>query len=118
MAALRYLETQRAVQPELAEWYSSMADLYQRKLWHQLTQKLEQFFALTVFQVSLFLPFWFLSFTSAVCFRSIVLHFFSFCLLAPVGSYLLGFDEVLPCPDSGTVFSYRLLYYVSMDLWN
>jgi 26S proteasome regulatory subunit N9 len=50
MAALRYLETQRAVQPELAEWYSSMADLYQRKLWHQLTQKLEQFFALTVFQ--------------------------------------------------------------------
>lgn len=41
---------QRAVQPELAEWYSSMADLYQRKLWHQLTQKLEQFFALTVFQ--------------------------------------------------------------------
>ncbi|KAH9546689.1 hypothetical protein CY35_12G113200 [Sphagnum magellanicum] len=50
MAALRYLEMQRAVQPELAEWYSSMADLYQRKLWHQLTQKLEQFFALTVFQ--------------------------------------------------------------------
>lgn len=39
-----------------------------------------------------FLPSWFLSFTSAVCFRSIVLHFFSFCLLAPVGSSLLGFD--------------------------
>lgn len=51
MAALRYLEMQRAAQPELAEWYSSMADLYERKLWHQLTQKLEQFVALTVFQV-------------------------------------------------------------------
>jgi 26S proteasome regulatory subunit N9 len=50
MAALRYLEMQRAAQPELAEWYSSMADLYERKLWHQLTQKLEQFVALTVFQ--------------------------------------------------------------------
>ncbi|KAG0567757.1 hypothetical protein KC19_7G158100 [Ceratodon purpureus] len=50
MAALHYLETQRAAQPELAEWYTSMADLYQRKLWHQLTQKLDQFVALTVFQ--------------------------------------------------------------------
>lgn len=50
MAALRYLEMQTKAQPELAEWYSSMADLYQRKLWHQLTQKLEQFVALTVFQ--------------------------------------------------------------------
>lgn len=51
MAALQYLETQRAAQPELAEWYTSMADLYQRKLWHQLTIKLDQFVALTVFQV-------------------------------------------------------------------
>ncbi|XP_024397666.1 26S proteasome non-ATPase regulatory subunit 13 homolog B [Physcomitrium patens] len=50
MAALQYLEKQRAAQPELAEWYASMADLYQRKLWHQLTQKLDQFVALTVFQ--------------------------------------------------------------------
>jgi 26S proteasome regulatory subunit N9 len=50
MAALQYLETQRAAQPELAEWYASMADLYQRKLWHQLTQKLDQFVALAVFQ--------------------------------------------------------------------
>ncbi|XP_024384021.1 26S proteasome non-ATPase regulatory subunit 13 homolog B [Physcomitrium patens] len=50
MAALQYLEKQRAAQPELAEWYTSMADLYQRKLWHQLTQKLDQFVALTVFQ--------------------------------------------------------------------
>lgn len=37
--------------PELADWYSSMADLYERKLWHQLTQKLDQFVALAVFQV-------------------------------------------------------------------
>lgn len=51
MAALQYLERQRAAQPELAEWYTSMADLYERKLWHQLTLKLDQFVALTVFQV-------------------------------------------------------------------
>eukprot|EP00250_Pteridium_aquilinum_P001348 c11557_g1_i1 orf=163-1323(+) len=50
MAALKYLETQRDAQPELAEWYTSLADLYQRKLWHQLTLKLEQFVALAVFQ--------------------------------------------------------------------
>ncbi|KAL6008221.1 26S proteasome non-ATPase regulatory subunit 13 B [Asimina triloba] len=51
MAALKYLESQRDAQPELAEWYNSLADLYQRKLWHQLTLKLEQFVALAVFQV-------------------------------------------------------------------
>jgi 26S proteasome regulatory subunit N9 len=51
MAALRYLESQRVAHPELADWYSSMADLYERKLWHQLTQKLDQFVALAVFQV-------------------------------------------------------------------
>eukprot|EP01018_Ginkgo_biloba_P005425 Gb_08030 [translate_table: standard] len=50
MAALRYLEAQRAAQPELADWYNSLADLYERKLWHQLTLKLEQFVALAVFQ--------------------------------------------------------------------
>ncbi|XP_058086918.1 26S proteasome non-ATPase regulatory subunit 13 homolog B-like [Magnolia sinica] len=50
MAALKYLESQRDAQPELAEWYNSLADLYQKKLWHQLTLKLEQFVALTVFQ--------------------------------------------------------------------
>lgn len=51
MAALKYLETQRAAQPELAEWYGSLADLYERKLWHQLTLKLEQFVALAMLQV-------------------------------------------------------------------
>lgn len=50
MAALQYLETQREAHPELAEWYTSLADLYQRKLWHQLTLKLEQFVGLSVFQ--------------------------------------------------------------------
>ncbi|XP_042474532.1 26S proteasome non-ATPase regulatory subunit 13 homolog B-like [Zingiber officinale] len=48
--ALQYLESQRDAQPELAEWYSALADLYQRKLWHQLTAKLEQFVALAVVQ--------------------------------------------------------------------
>ncbi|KAK1273248.1 hypothetical protein QJS04_geneDACA012185 [Acorus gramineus] len=50
MAALKYLETQRDARPDLAEWYNSFADLYQKKLWHQLTLKLEQFVALAVFQ--------------------------------------------------------------------
>lgn len=50
MAALKYLEMQRAEQPELSEWYSSLADLYERRLWHQLTLKLEQFVALAVLQ--------------------------------------------------------------------
>ncbi|KAG5249067.1 26S proteasome non-ATPase regulatory [Salix suchowensis] len=50
MAALQYLETQRSAHPELDEWYNSLADLYQKKLWHQLTLKLEQFVALAVFQ--------------------------------------------------------------------
>ncbi|XP_008805479.1 26S proteasome non-ATPase regulatory subunit 13 homolog B-like [Phoenix dactylifera] len=48
--ALQYLEAQRNARPELAEWYDAMADLYQKKLWHQLTLKLDQFFALAVVQ--------------------------------------------------------------------
>ncbi|KAL6536360.1 26S proteasome non-ATPase regulatory subunit 13 B [Orobanche gracilis] len=50
MAALQYLETLRNAHPELSEWYITLSDLYQRKLWHQLTLKLEQFVALAVFQ--------------------------------------------------------------------
>ncbi|CAN6460992.1 unnamed protein product [Victoria cruziana] len=50
MAALKYLETASSNQPELAEWYNSLADLYRKKLWHQLTLKLEQFVALAVLQ--------------------------------------------------------------------
>ncbi|KAG7952644.1 hypothetical protein I3843_12G069100 [Carya illinoinensis] len=49
-APLQYLESLRNAHPELADWYASLADLYQRKLWHQLTAKLEQFVALAVFQ--------------------------------------------------------------------
>lgn len=56
MAALQYLESQKNAHPELTEWYNSLADLYQKKLWHQLTLKLEHFIALSVFQVSLSLP--------------------------------------------------------------
>ncbi|XP_022862736.1 26S proteasome non-ATPase regulatory subunit 13 homolog B-like [Olea europaea var. sylvestris] len=50
MAAFEYLESLRNAHPELSEWYNTLADLYQRKLWHQLTLKLEQFVALPVFQ--------------------------------------------------------------------
>ncbi|TYI15350.1 hypothetical protein ES332_A08G180000v1 [Gossypium tomentosum] len=50
MAALQYLDSLRNEHPELGDWYNSLADLYQKKLWHQLTLKLEQFVALTVFQ--------------------------------------------------------------------
>lgn len=52
MAALQYLDSLRSSHPELSDWYNTLADLYQRKLWHQLTLKLEQFVALAVFQVS------------------------------------------------------------------
>ncbi|KAM7507257.1 hypothetical protein LguiA_017710 [Lonicera macranthoides] len=50
MAALQYLDTLRNSHPELSDWYNTLSDLYQRKLWHQLTLKLEQFLALAVFQ--------------------------------------------------------------------
>ncbi|GKV10622.1 hypothetical protein SLEP1_g21962 [Rubroshorea leprosula] len=50
MAALQYLESLRESHPELSDWYNCLADLYQKKLWHQLTLKLEQFIALAIFQ--------------------------------------------------------------------
>uniref|UniRef100_A0A803MCY1 PCI domain-containing protein n=1 Tax=Chenopodium quinoa TaxID=63459 RepID=A0A803MCY1_CHEQI len=46
MSALQYLDTLRSAHPELAEWYNTLADLYQKKLWHQLTLELEKFVAL------------------------------------------------------------------------
>ncbi|XP_057801969.1 uncharacterized protein LOC131017242 [Salvia miltiorrhiza] len=49
-AALQYLESLRNANPELSDWYAALSDLYQRKLWHQLTLKLEQFVVLAVFQ--------------------------------------------------------------------
>nr|GMD97356.1 26S proteasome non-ATPase regulatory subunit 13 homolog A [Ipomoea batatas] len=50
MAALQYLDSLRNAHPELSDWYNTLADLYQRKLWHQLTHKLEEFVSLSVFQ--------------------------------------------------------------------
>ncbi|XP_009764677.1 26S proteasome non-ATPase regulatory subunit 13 homolog B [Nicotiana tabacum] len=50
MAALEYLDSLRNAHPELSDWYNTLSDLYQRKLWHQLSLKLEQFVALAVFQ--------------------------------------------------------------------
>ncbi|WMV31301.1 hypothetical protein MTR67_024686 [Solanum verrucosum] len=50
MAALQYLESFCNAHSQLSDWYTTLADLYQRKLWHQLTLKLEQFVALPVFQ--------------------------------------------------------------------
>jgi 26S proteasome regulatory subunit N9 len=49
--ALQYVEAQRQLRPDLSDWYASLADLYQRKLWHQLTLKLDQFLQLQVTQV-------------------------------------------------------------------
>ncbi|XP_060176097.1 26S proteasome non-ATPase regulatory subunit 13 homolog A-like [Lycium barbarum] len=50
MAALQYLESLRNEHPDLSDWHTKLADLYQRKLWHQLSLKLEQFVVLAVFQ--------------------------------------------------------------------
>ncbi|XP_074334377.1 26S proteasome non-ATPase regulatory subunit 13 homolog A isoform X2 [Apium graveolens] len=50
MAALQYLDTLRNSHPELSDWSNTLSDLYQRKLWHQLTLSLEQFIAHAVFQ--------------------------------------------------------------------
>ncbi|OEL16228.1 26S proteasome non-ATPase regulatory subunit 13-like protein B [Dichanthelium oligosanthes] len=48
--ALQYVEAQRQARPDLADWYAALADLYQRKLWHQLTLKLDQFLQLQAAQ--------------------------------------------------------------------
>ncbi|XP_010518936.1 PREDICTED: 26S proteasome non-ATPase regulatory subunit 13 homolog B-like [Tarenaya hassleriana] len=50
MAALQYLDSLRNAHPDLADWFNSLTDLYEKKLWHQLTLKLEQFISLPVFQ--------------------------------------------------------------------
>nr|CAB3495137.1 unnamed protein product [Digitaria exilis] len=53
--ALQFVEAQRQARPDLADWYADLADLYQRKLWHQLTLKLDQFLQLQAAQVRLLL---------------------------------------------------------------
>ncbi|CAI5467456.1 unnamed protein product [Closterium sp. Yama58-4] len=50
MSAMAFLDAQQAARPDLAVWFADMGDLYQKKLWHQLTIKLEQFLALAVLQ--------------------------------------------------------------------
>eukprot|EP00898_Chlorokybus_atmophyticus_P000432 jgi/Chlat1/138/Chrsp1S00227 len=45
MSALAFIESEQAARPQLANWYQQLADLYTRKLWHQLTLKLEEFVA-------------------------------------------------------------------------
>ncbi|KAL8101835.1 26S proteasome non-ATPase regulatory subunit 13 homolog A-like [Apium graveolens] len=50
MAALQYLDSLRNSHPELSDWSNTLADLYQRKLWHQLTLKLELFISHAAFQ--------------------------------------------------------------------
>lgn len=55
MSALAFLDAQQAARPDLAAWFVEMGDLYQRKLWHQLTTKLEQFLALAVLQAGDFM---------------------------------------------------------------
>jgi hypothetical protein len=49
--ALQYVEAQQLARPDHADWYASLADLYQRKLWHQLTLKLDRFLQLQPAQV-------------------------------------------------------------------
>jgi hypothetical protein len=70
-AVLEFLEAQRATRPELAEWYAALADLYQRKLWHQLTLKLDQFLALAVVQVLLIPSMMIPRFIPALMYRSV-----------------------------------------------
>uniref|UniRef100_A0A0E0CX78 PCI domain-containing protein n=1 Tax=Oryza meridionalis TaxID=40149 RepID=A0A0E0CX78_9ORYZ len=48
--ALQFVESQREARPELADPYADLADLYQRKLWHQLTLKLDHFLQLPAAQ--------------------------------------------------------------------
>jgi hypothetical protein len=52
--ALQYVEAQRQARPDLADAYADLADLYQRKLWHQLTLKLDHFLQLPAAQVCTF----------------------------------------------------------------
>jgi hypothetical protein len=70
-AVLEFLEAQRATQPELVEWYAALADLYQRKLWRQLTLKLDQFLALAVVQVRLIPSMMIPRFVPALMYRSV-----------------------------------------------
>eukprot|EP00244_Chara_vulgaris_P005749 TRINITY_DN2223_c0_g1_i1.p1 TRINITY_DN2223_c0_g1~~TRINITY_DN2223_c0_g1_i1.p1 ORF type:complete len:448 (-),score=99.19 TRINITY_DN2223_c0_g1_i1:164-1324(-) len=43
MAAIKFVESLQGAYPDLTEWFAQMGELHQRKLWHELTLKLEQF---------------------------------------------------------------------------
>lgn len=45
-AVFEYLDGRRAAQPDLAQEYTELAELYRKKLWHQLTVKIESFILL------------------------------------------------------------------------
>jgi 26S proteasome regulatory subunit N9 len=49
-AVSEYLESQKNVHPDLIEHYAEFADLYKKKLWHQLTVKIQSFITLPQFQ--------------------------------------------------------------------
>jgi len=53
--ALAFLTAQQVEHPELAEQLAQLSDLYERKLWHQLTQKLEEYISQPAFQAGDFL---------------------------------------------------------------
>jgi 26S proteasome regulatory subunit N9 len=46
-----FLESLQVEHPSIAEYFARFADLYQRKLWHQLTLLLEEVIALPEFQI-------------------------------------------------------------------
>ena len=45
-----FLNAQANASPDMAPHYQTMRDLYERRLWHQLTMKLEEVVALPAFQ--------------------------------------------------------------------
>ncbi|KAI3823785.1 hypothetical protein L1987_05226 [Smallanthus sonchifolius] len=50
MDAIEYLDSVRNAHPELSDWCNTLSDFYQRKLWYDLTSKLDQFTVLPVLQ--------------------------------------------------------------------
>eukprot|EP00026_Physarum_polycephalum_P011181 Phypoly_transcript_11385.p1 GENE.Phypoly_transcript_11385~~Phypoly_transcript_11385.p1 ORF type:complete len:402 (+),score=61.32 Phypoly_transcript_11385:52-1206(+) len=51
-AVQEYLESQKAVHPDIQEQYAQFADLYRKKLYHQLTLKIEEYVTLPQVQAN------------------------------------------------------------------
>lgn len=51
MTATVYLDSLRTAYPDLSSWFEDMANLYENKLWHQLTVTLETFLSSAVAHV-------------------------------------------------------------------